>query len=282
MEDYQSIGRDLADALLLQSEDDEWRFLTAQQEDEDWNIVEPRSSLAPEQSSAAVAIRYRAVGSKPLTPPKAEAESSSSSADPVEKSDGSSKNDKDGSSKKNKAGKPSLIANKKKFGRTILAYGAEAATDPAVADKLADAYIRHKRGMVDVLERRQSPPPSPTTALDDLIPPPPEPKYKSLENDYHSAIVDGVRPPDEEDFVADLRKEARNAVLKASKSVYTPSSTSASTYIQLRRMALEREFGGEKFRLASDFCMPGDELRGSRKARTKLAERVPSTSWVGF
>ena len=94
MEDYQSIGRDLADALLLQSEDDEWRFLTAQQEDEDWNIVEPRSSLAPEQSSAAVAIRYRAVGSKPLTPPKAEAESSSSSsADPVEKSDGSSKND---------------------------------------------------------------------------------------------------------------------------------------------------------------------------------------------
>ena len=68
-----------------------------------------------------------------------------------------------------------------------------------------------------------------------------EEKFQSLKHEVRRAIVEQIRPPDQETYVENLRREARDMAIKAGQIAVTPPSNSASTFVQLRRMAIERE-----------------------------------------
>lgn len=176
------------------------------------------------------------------------------------------------------ASQPRSLSNAVLTASKILAYGREAATDPALAARLSAKYTAHRRAMPEVLARRR---PRPRDEQDVRIPPrvQAEPKRKELDDSVLSAIVDSVREPQPEEVLETLQEETRAAVLVASRRTCVPPSHSASSLVQLRRLRVERAFAGERFSVGGDFTRPepGAPLQTPISAQG-AASGKPSTS----
>lgn len=137
----------------------------------------------------------------------------------------------------------------------VLVYGRAAAEDAGVAQSMAMQHKAQRQAMAAVLSRRRpvssprSTSPSPTHVKA-------EPKLRLLSSAPLAAVVDESRVVPADQQVAVLREEARGATLAAAKTAFTPPSGSASTFVQLKRMHLERQFSKDKFKVTPSFCRP--------------------------
>ena len=140
----------------------------------------------------------------------------------------------------------------------VLTYGRRGATDAAESRRLANAHSYLVRSQPHVVARRMKRSATSATMLVATPPPKPPPQFRELTSSSHSRIVDGIREPPLDAMRQALAKEAQEATLRASKPIFTPPANAPSTFIQLRRMALEREFGemAERSRMGKDFLMP--------------------------
>ena len=151
----------------------------------------------------------------------------------------------------------------------VLTYGRLGATDEAEARRLAKQHSWHKRSMPEVIAARRRPPPA-INSLPLAKAPAREPKFRELDSTPLSAIVDDVRVPGADTAIEHLRREVQEARLKAGQSAFTPPSNSASTYVQLRRMALEREFSSKRCKMTKAFLLPS---ASEPALRPKLVQR---------
>ena len=146
------------------------------------------------------------------------------------------------------------------LGTKLLTYGRRGATDSAVGARIAAAHTKKNRSMAHVVATRMRRshtfdgplPLAPAVA--------PTPKYRELDSEANNGLVDTIREPPKDQLFQMLAKEAQDAVLQASKPTYTPPANAPSTFVQLRRMALERNFGAaaERSRMTKQFLLPKD------------------------
>jgi CRP-like cAMP-binding protein len=197
---------------------------------------------------------------------------------------------------KQRAEQPSL--EKLLMPARLLTYGRKAATDPVEMKRLADEHTRERRDMPHVMARRRpaslAPAEAPTTQSSLAR----TPKVRSLGDTSHAAIVEDIRPLPPEARIMTMRKEAHDMAVHAAKGAFTPPAHSASTFVQLRRLAVERNFSSDKFKVDKQFLRPSASapvLAPAAVHRPFHARRQPgggtvatsvdshkSTDWVHF
>lgn len=182
----------------------------------------------------------------------------------------------------------------------LLTFGPAAVSSSKRSQSMAAEYMVSKQAMVDVLQRRkpidrqqlhtnaEEVQQSSTLSQAQLR----EPKFKHLASAALSAIVDDIRPPDRDDFIAALRKDTQAAVLAADKPGVMPSSKSSSSYLQLKRIRIERAAEGDKFETSGKFLQPAEgspprrpkwlQPLSASRGRADPQDEVLPTPWVVF
>ena len=179
----------------------------------------------------------------------------------------------------------------------VLVYGPQAATDPVLAKKLAARAIALKQSMpARLVQRRELASAHGQRPIAASLPPrvrPPD-HYRHLDTAESRSLVDGIRPIETDEQIQKLRKATREANIAASRSPFIPPSNSASSFVQLRRLEMERIASGDPYNAKGDFLKPSArtpngklDIVRTRVRRTSITSRgkeetLSANSWSVF
>jgi len=86
---------------------------------------------------------------------------------------------------------------------------------------------------------------------------PPRDKLRQLDSPSLRSLVSSIRPIQPGLQMQVLAKQTLEAKINASRSPFIPPSNSASAFVQLRRVHIEKAASGDKFSAQGAFLKPG-------------------------